>query len=168
MSLTSYQQFYKKWFSTSTPVPGVKASINIGSGDNGIVTIHADLVGTEGNDYTITVSTSGADDCDMSVSISEKDITVVLGKTGNTLEATKNTAELVAAAINALDGINAVYSGTGADSLTQAVSKTNFTGGQYATPVSCPAFIIINGTWYIADAPVTKYTVGGWKSATPA
>lgn len=49
-----------------------------------------------------------------------------------------------------------------------AFGHAHLEGGVYATPVNCPCFIIISGVWWIADAPVTKYTLGGWKSATPA
>jgi hypothetical protein len=163
-----YTQMFKKWFSTATPLAGVKASINIGAGADGIVTTKSDLVGTEGNSYTITVSSSGANDCAMSASISGTDITVVLGKTVAALEPTKNTAILIATAIDALEGVNAIHSGTGATAIGAAIVTTNFTGGQYATPVNCACFIIISGVWYIADVPVTKWTLGGWTSATPS
>lgn len=163
-----YTQMFKKWFSTNTPLPGVKGSINIGAGADGVITIYSDLVGTEGNDFTITVSSTGANDCAMSASISGTDITVVLGKTVAALEPTKNTAILIATAIDALEGVNAVHSGTGATAIGAGIAKTNFTGGQYATPVNCACFIIISGVWYIADAPVSKWTLGGWTSATPS
>jgi len=65
--------------------------------------------------------------------------------------------------------------GTTGNSIATTETMTNgawghdhLENGVYATPVNCPAFIIIEGVWYIADAPVTKYTEGGWKSATPA
>ena len=164
MSLT---QFTKPWFS-GTPVNARAASISIGSGTNGKVTITAPLVGTEGNSYSVTVSTSGASGCDMSATISGMDITVVLGKTGTSLEATKNTATLIAAAIDALEGVSAVASGTGADSISTAADKTNFTGGQYATPAKTKSIIVISGTWYIATKPVSKWTTDGWYSASPS
>lgn len=156
--------FHKPWF-VGTPVNAVKGSINIGSGENGIVTIYSDLVGTEGNSYTITVSDAGANDCDMSASISGTDITVVLGKTVAALEPTKNTAILIAAAIDALAGVNAVHSGTGADSIGAAVAKTNFTGGKYATPCNASgALIVLEGTIYYTDKPCDKWTQDAWYS----
>jgi len=162
---TGYEFFFKPWFS-GVPQNARKASINIGNGENGIVTIKSDLVGSEGNNFSITVSDAGANDCEMSASISGTDITVVLGKTIAALEPTKNTCVLIAAALNALAGVNAVHSGTGADSIIAAVAKSNFTGGQYATPVATPAIMIISGVVYVADTPVMKNTLGGWKKGT--
>ena len=162
----NFTEFYKPWFS-GTPVNAVKASINIGAGADGIITMHSDFVGTEGNDFTITVSDAGANDCNMSATISGKDITVILGKTVAALEPTKNTAILVGAAINALESVNAVYSGTGATSLAIAIAKNNFTGGIYATPAKTQGFIQISGTWYIAIKPISKWEEAGWYSAVP-
>ena len=54
------------------------------------------------------------------------------------------------------------------DNGTWGAGTTKLSGGVYATPVNCAAFIIINGTWWIADNPVSKYTEGGWKSLTPS
>lgn len=165
--MSQYVQFFKPWFA-GTPVNAVKGSINIGEGENGIVTIKSDLVGTEGNSYTITVSDAGANGCDMSATISGTDITVVLGKTVAALEPTKNTAILIATAIDALDGVNAVHTGTGADSITAAVEKTSFTGGKYATPCNTSkALIILDGTWYTTSKPCDKWTEDAWYSATP-
>ena len=165
--MSKYTFFEKKWFADTNPLAGVKASINIGAGENGIITIHSDLVGTEGNDFTITVSDAGANDCDMSATISGTDITVVLGKTVAALEPTKNTCVLIAAALNALAGVNAVYSGTGADSIAAASVKSNFTGGIYATPVATSCIIVLSETWYIAEKPCDKWTENAWYSATP-
>ena len=160
--------FKKAWFH-GTPSNAIKASINIGDGENGRVIMYSDLVGTEGNDFTITVSTSGANDCDMSATILGKDITVVLGKTVGNLEPTKNTAILIAQAINALEGVNAVHTGTGADSISQAIPKANFTGGKYATPCKAPkALIVIGDDIYFTTKPVDKWTMDGWYATNPA
>lgn len=159
-----FTQFYKKWFD-GTPVNAKKASTSIGTGDNGTITITSDLVGTEGNSYSITVLTTGTSGCDMSASISGTDITVTLGKTTTVLEPTKNTAILIAAAINALAGVSAVKSGTGADSITAGVTKTSFTGGQYATPCNASsALIVISSVIYYTDKPCTKWTQDAWYS----
>ena len=162
----NFTEFYKPWFA-NTPVNAVKASINIGAGADGVITMHSDLVGTEGNDFTITVSDGGANDCAMSASILGTDITVILGKTVAALAPTKNTAILVGAAINALESVNAVYSGTGATSLAIAIATANFTGGIYATPAKTQGFIQINGTWYIAMKPISKWEESGWMIAVP-
>jgi hypothetical protein len=109
--------------------PSVASSINVGSGTNGVVTIVADVAGEDGDDYSITVLTNGANGCAMSAALVGTDITVTLGKTVADLEPTKNTATLIAAAITALDGVTATASGTGATAIGTGVSKTNFTGG---------------------------------------
>lgn len=85
--------------------------------------------------------------------------------------------------VTASDGDNGKvvvkYKYVGTDGNSVAVSETLANGewedgatklstGVSATPVNCPAFIIIDGTWWIADSPVTKYTEGGWKSANPS
>lgn len=159
--------FHKPWFS-GDPQNAKKASKSIGGGDDGTVTITSDLVGTEGNSYSITISTTGASGCDMSASISGKDITLVLGKTSTNLEATKNTAKLIAAAIDTLDGVSAVASGTGADSIIAGATKANFTGGQYATPCNASsAVIVVSDTIYFTDKPCTKYTEDAWYSISP-
>jgi hypothetical protein len=95
------------------------------------------------------------------------DITVVLGKTVAALAPTKNTAILIATAIDDLEGVNAIYSGTGADSISVAAVKTNFSGGLYATPAMTQGFIQIDGKWYISMKPVDKFTTDGWYSCTP-
>jgi len=55
MSNSKYHVFNKKWFATATPVNAVASSQTIGSGTNGVVTTTVDVVGTEGNDFTIEV-----------------------------------------------------------------------------------------------------------------
>lgn len=158
--------FHRPWFS-GTPANAKKASKAIGSGDNGTVTITSDLVGTEGNSYSITISASGASGCDMSASISGTDITLVLGKTSTSLEPTKNTATLVATAIDALDGVSAVASGTGADSITAGATKASFTGGGYATPCNASsALIVISDVIYYTDKPCDKWTQNAWYSCS--
>jgi hypothetical protein len=116
--------------------PTAIASINFGSGDNGRVIISADTAGVAGNDFTITVSDAGANDCEMSAALVGNDITVILGKTVAALEPVKNTATLIAAAITALAGVSAVASGTGVDSIGAAVVQTNFTGGSDGGAIS--------------------------------
>lgn len=105
----------------------------------------------------------------------------------DTITATNAVAALVEAInandpnVTAVDGagdtvvIKYNWVGTDGNSITTTESMTNgawghghLENGVYATPVKCPAFIIIDGVWYIADAPVSKYTEGGWKSATPS
>lgn len=163
----NFTEFYKPWFN-GTPVNAVKASINIGAGANGIVTTKSDLVGTEGNSYTIQVVAGVGNNINLSAVLTGTDILVTLGTDGvGALLASKNTAILIASAINALEGVNSIHSGTGADSISASIAKTNFTGGKYATPAMTQGFIRISGTWYIAMKPVDRWTTDGWHSATP-
>lgn len=73
----------KKWFAEATPQNAKKASVTIGSGADGSVTVEYDYVGDEGNDYTITV-VEGSAGGNLNASISGSDITVTLGMTSPT------------------------------------------------------------------------------------
>lgn len=157
--------FYKPWFA-GTPVNSVKGSLNIGAGANGIVTTKSDSVGTEGNSYTIQVVAGIGNNINLSAVLTGTDILVTLGTDGGgALLATKNTAILVASAIDALAGVNSVHTGTGADSIVAAIAKTNFTGGKYATPCNTSAaLIVLDGTIYYTDKPCDKWTQDAWYS----
>jgi hypothetical protein len=117
----------------TAPVNAKAASQTIGGGGDGTVTVTAAAKGPAGNDLDIIVSDAGADDCEMTASIAAGVITVTLGKTAAALEPTKNTATLVAAAINLLTEVTAVVSGTGNDSLVAAEASQDFVGGQDGT-----------------------------------
>lgn len=105
------------------------AGSTLGSGENGVITITADTAGAAGNDYTIAV-VAGSVSGDMSAALVAKDITVTLGMTSETEpDPAKNTAVLIAAAINELAGVGATASGTGATPISAAVTKKSFTGG---------------------------------------
>lgn len=117
----------------AAPTNAKAASQKIGAGKDGEVTVTAAVKGAAGNDLDIIVSDAGADDCEMTASIAAGVITVTLGKTAAALEPTKNTATLVAAAIDLLAEVTAVASGTGNDPLVAAEAKKDFTGGQDGT-----------------------------------
>ena len=118
---------------TTAPTNAKAASQKIGAGQDGEVTVTAATKGAAGNALDIIVSDAGADDCEMTASIAAGVITVTLGKTGAILDPTKNTASLVAAAIDLLAEVTAAASGTGNDSLVAAEAKKDFTGGQDGT-----------------------------------
>ena len=119
---------------TTAPTNAKAAAQTIGAGQNGEVTVTAAVKGAAGNDLDIIVSDAGADDCAMTADIAAGVITVTLGKTAAALDPTKNTANLVAAAINLLTEVTAVASGTGGDSLVAAEATRDFVGGQDGTP----------------------------------
>jgi len=118
---------------TAAPTNAKAASQTIGAGQDGEVTVTAAVKGAAGNDLAIIVSDAGADDCEMTASIAAGVITVTLGKTAAALEPTKNTATLVAAAINLLTEVTAAASGTGNASLVAAEASKDFVGGQDGT-----------------------------------
>ena len=119
---------------TTAPTNAKAAAQTIGAGQNGEVTVTAAVKGAAGNDLDIIVSDAGADDCAMTADIAAGVITVTLGKTAAALDPTKNTANLVAAAINLLTEVTAAASGTGNDSLVAAEATRDFVGGQDGTP----------------------------------
>lgn len=104
------------------------AHASIGAGGNGTVNITADLVGSEGNGFTVQVlgptGTRG-----LSATLNATAITVNLAATAGVATAGANTATLIAAAITALPGVSATASGTGASEITTASGPTAFTGG---------------------------------------
>ena len=117
----------------AAPTNAKAAAQTIGDGPDGKVTVTAAVKGAAGNDLAIIVSDAGADGCEMTASIAAGVITVTLGKTGAILGPTKNTATLVAAAIDLLAEVTAVASGTGIGPLVAAEAKKDFTGGQDGT-----------------------------------
>ncbi len=106
------------------------ATCAIGSGANGVVTITADTAGSAGNLLNVTgVVASGANQA-LAAAINGNDLTVTLGTdAGSLADATKNTATLVAAAIDGVTGVSAEASGSGATAFAAGFSQTFFTGG---------------------------------------
>lgn len=160
--------YKKKWFSSALPTNFAKAKLTLGTGTNGVLTITADNIGIEGNDYTVTVSDAGLSGCNMSATLSGKDITITLGKTVDTLEPTKNTVILISVAVAALNGVTATKSGTGADSLVAAVATTNLASGSYATPSKEKYSMVFATPYYYLNTKIgSKYTAE-WQRFTPA
>ena len=171
-----YQQMFKKWFGTATPIAGAKAK--------GTLTFTGIPVVAE----TVTVGTDVYEFVAAAEDVSDPTyIPVVLGVTLTAdnavtklaLEISSNSLLVDAVANTTADTVLVIARTMGSEgnsiALATNCTKASFgedvdalSGGAYATPVSCAAFIILDGVWYIADAPVTKYTIGGWKSATPA
>jgi hypothetical protein len=145
-----------KWFAEETPVNAVKASLTLGAGADGVITITADSYGTEGNDYTVEVVVAEGANAAMKAVLTDKAIVITLGTGGvaGTVADAKNTAKLIAPAVAALAGVTATYSGTGATSLTKAVAKDNLAGGLYATEVPQATMICIGENIYFTPVPV--------------
>lgn len=135
----------------------VSATVTIGSGTNGVVTITVDSPGTEGNSYTVSVVLAATINAAMSAVLVGTAITVTLGTDGaGVADAAKNTAILIAAAISALTGLTASASGTGATVVPVTVS-TAFTGGSYVEETKNPA-LIMAAQWMTALIEWTGYT----------
>lgn len=145
-----YQEWYIKapWFS-GTPANAKSASIEIGAGTNGKVTVTCDKKGTEGNAYSLEVVVAEGNSKALAAALSGTKITVTLGTdAGGDADATKNTAKLIATAISKIDGFTAVHSGTGVTAITDAVEEDDFAGGQYGTPCIEPNTVIKGGEYY--------------------
>lgn len=145
-----------KWFAEETPVNAVKASKAIGAGEDGVVTITADNYGTEGNDFTIEVVVAEGANANMTASITGKDIVVTLGTGADAgvVANAKNTAKLIATAIDTLAGVTAVKSGTGATAFTEAIEKASLAGGLYATETPQGCWMVIGEYIYLTPVPV--------------
>lgn len=139
-----------KWFAEAAPVNAKSATASIGSGANGTVTITYDLKGTEGNSFEAAVVVATGNNKDMSAALVNGVVTVTLGTDASgDADATKNTAALIAAAINALDGFSAVSSGTGATAIASATEdNVPFTGGQFGTFCPVPYTYLADSTYY--------------------
>ena len=109
---------------------GNQAARQIGSGSNGRVTIQVNAAGTAGNDYTVETVDGVGNDVPLSVAIVGSDITVTRGTdSGGSPDASKNTALLVARAINAaVPSVQAFWSGNGS-SVIPTHAQQSFTGG---------------------------------------
>lgn len=106
----------------------VEATASIGSGVDGSVALTAVDAGADGNDLSVEV-TIPVGTSPLTVSQVGDVITVALAVNAGVVIPADNTATLVAAAINtALATVDAVASGTGADSLSIADTAT-FSGG---------------------------------------
>ncbi len=120
----------------------VSATAVLGSGVNGVVNISVSTPGTEGNAYSVVVSLGSGNNVAMSASFATPILTVTLGTDGSGVaDPTKNTAILVAAAIDALAEFSATYTGTGSSRIPVTAS-TAFSGGSYVEEIKNPALIM--------------------------
>lgn len=105
------------------------ATGSIGSGANGVVTATVDAAGAPGNLFTMRSVLGVGADVALSAAISTGAITVTLGTdSGSLADDTKNSASLVAAAVEALAGVSAAASGSGATPVP-VTSAVTFSGG---------------------------------------
>lgn len=168
MNTIEIRDISKKYFSTNTPQNYKGASTTIGSGTNGVVTVTATNDVTTNKKIKAVVATGN--NKAMSATISDAGlITVTLGTDASgSADDTKNTAKLIATAINALEGVTATASGTGATAISSAVTEKSFTAGQLGTPCAIVGTCFKSGTtYYVAtDTTINTTTNTGWKSFT--
>lgn len=101
---------------------------------------------------------------DLSAELIETKILVTLGTDGDELlDDTKNTAELVAAEIDEIDGFSAEFSGTGATAFDAAIEEEDFSGGLDATQTTEAIALFIDGDIWATKSPVGKYDEDKWQ-----
>lgn len=154
-----------KPFAAATPQNYKGASVVLGTGTNGKVTVvHSDNITTD----TITVVVGLGNSVALSAAYAGGVITVTLGTDASgDADATKNTVALIAKAINGIAGagLSATASGDGTESLSTAVTATAFEDGQLGTP--CPEAYIgyeSAGTYYICVVADNTIYNTGWRT----
>jgi len=158
-----------KWFAESAPVNKKKATIALGAGDNGVVTVSYDEYGVGGNSYSIEVVAGEGNDVALASELSGTKITVTLGTgVAGALDDAKNTATLIATSITALDGFTATASGTGATAFAEAIAEDSFEGGQWATPCKERYSLVSDDTYNYLCTQEGNETDTVWKRFTLA
>lgn len=155
-----------KWFSDETPKNYKDASTTIGAGADGVITVTAlnDIT----TDKTIEVVVGSGNNVAMSATYTDGALVVTLGTgAGGTVDATKNTAILIAEAIDALEGFTATFSGDGTTPITEAVTEKAFTAGQLGTPCMIDGVALLSsGTYYVCVRPDATTNNTNWRSFT--
>ena len=109
------------------------ASLVFGTGANGVITVS--IARSDGNDFILQVVQPVTLNASLSVTLTEetKIILVSLGTDGaGAPSAIKNTATLVAAALDALTNVSASASGTGASVIVAPVGANDSSGSSFA------------------------------------
>lgn len=120
----------------------VQATAQIGSGENGVVTITVEEAGTEGNDYSVVAVLGSGNNIPLSAALVGNVLTVTLGTdSSGVADSTKNKAILVAGAIDDLAEFSATHSGGGGTAVPVTAS-TEFSGGSYVEETKIPALIM--------------------------
>jgi hypothetical protein len=155
-----------KWFSDATPKNYKDATTTIGAGADGVVSVTAlnDIT----NSKKIEVVVGSGNNVAMSATFASGKLTVTLGTgSGGAADATKNTAVLIATAIDALAEFTASASGTGATAISSAVTEKAFTAGQLGTPCTIGGVALLSsGTYYVCIAPDATTKNTNWRSFT--
>lgn len=157
----------QKWFAEAHPqnyVSGIMTTI--GAGANGTITI-TDI---EADALSIEVKIAATANKDLDVAFANDTITVTLGTgaDGNP-DATKNTAKLIAEAIDNIEDKTwtVEYSGTGATAISAAVAKKAFTAFEIpGTPCMVANTVLYDPTthtYYVSTEANNTTKNASWK-----
>lgn len=160
----------QKWFSDVTPVNYISGlTTTIGSGDNGTIAI----VDNTAEALSIKVVVAGTANASLSAAFASDVITVTLGTdAGSAADDTKNTATLIAAAINGITDATwtATASGTGATAISAAITEKALTAYETdGTPCPETGICLYNsatGTYYVCIGANNTTKNNNWRSFT--
>lgn len=159
----------KKWYREATPLNARKGSINIGAGDNGIVSISYDKIGLDGNDYSLEVVTQVGNNLEMSAVLAGTKLTITLGTDALGDESvTSNTALLISGAVDALPEFVSTYSGTGETPIVTGIEETSLNGGQLGTYCPVPFTYLQDETYYYVNIAANGDQDANWRRFTLA
>ena len=152
---------------TINALPGASASAIIGTPGTAEVTITVVAEGVGGNEYTAEVVEAPGDDDNLSASLTGLVLTVYLGKTGGVLDGAKNTATLVAAAIDQISEFTAEMTGSGG--VVPVAEAVSFTGGIAVVTVTAGSeYQIMRKTHVQLTGSIPEYAwLEGAESPTP-
>lgn len=155
-----------KWFGAETPVNYKDASTTIGAGADGVITVTA--INDISDDKTIEVVVATGNDKAMTAVYTSGALVITLGTgAAGAVDDTKNTAALIATAIDALDEFTASASGERTTAITEAVTEKAFTAGQLGTPCMIGGVALESvGTYYVCIAPDNTTKNTNWRSFT--
>ena len=155
-----------KWFSDTAPQNYKDATTTIGAGADGVVTVTAinDITTVKKIAVVVAVGNSKA----MTAAYASGTLTVTLGTgVAGAVDNTKNTAELISAAIDTLAEFSATFSGDGTTPIAEAVTAKAFMAGQLGTPCTIGGVALLSsGTYYVCIAPNATTKNTNWRSFT--
>lgn len=166
MNAIDIRNLTAKWFSDATPKNYKDASTTIGEGDNGVITVTALNDITTSKKIKAVVATGNSKPLKAAYTSGVLTITLATDASGDA-DDTKNTAKLIAEAVDSLAEFKAIYSGTGATAISTAITEKTFTAGQLGTPCMIGGVALeSNGTYYVCIAPDSSTKNANWRSFT--
>ena len=167
----------KKWFGTATPVNAVAATSTL-TVDTQPTNLDTMTIGTKA--FLFVTDGTEANDGDISIgtdlATAQANIVAAVNGTDGINTAIENVSiadfatndAVVSYDLVGTDG-NSIATTETFTALTNVFSSATLEGGQYATPVKTSA-VWFDGTGdvYIADEPVSKWSVDGWEVGTLA